>query len=318
MPSPVRHMLPVLLLLAGLLLAGLVVWWADPGSVLDAVLRVGWGGFALLVGWQFLLFAVLALAWHVLAPGGYSVLLRARMVRDSATTCLPFSPLGGYVLGARAAGLAGLAWPLAAAGTVVDVAAEIVAQAVFTLAGVAALAARLPHSSLAIPLAIALALAGLAALAVRHRRRLAGWLGGLLDAIGGRIGADWLGAIRTELAALAPSPARFALGVSLHLLAWVMTGVGTWLAYRLLGAPVSLGDAIALEALLDAVVAVAFVVPAGAGVQEAGYAGLGVLFGIPPDDSLGVAVLRRARDVAVGAPILLAWQVAEWRAARRR
>jgi hypothetical protein len=48
-------------------------------------------------------------------------------------------------------------------------------------------------------------------------------------------------------------------------------------------------------------------------VQEAGYAGLGALFGIPPEISLGVSLLRRARDLALGIPILLIWQLVEVR-----
>ena len=50
------------------------------------------------------------------------------------------------------------------------------------------------------------------------------------------------------------------------------------------------------------------------GVQEAGYIGLGALFGIPAELALGAALLRRGRDLAWGVPILLAWQ---WREVRR-
>ena len=57
--------------------------------------------------------------------------------------------------------------------------------------------------------------------------------------------------------------------------------------------------------------AIAFLVPVNAGVQEAGYAGLGAIFGVPPELSLGVSLVRRARDLAVGIPILLIWQFFE-------
>jgi glycosyltransferase 2 family protein len=62
--------------------------------------------------------------------------------------------------------------------------------------------------------------------------------------------------------------------------------------------------------------AVAFLVPVNAGVQEAGYAGLGAIFGVPPELSLGVSLVRRARDLAVGIPILLLWQTFEARRLR--
>jgi hypothetical protein len=53
-----------------------------------------------------------------------------------------------------------------------------------------------------------------------------------------------------------------------------------------------------------------------AGVQEAGYAGLGAIFGVPPELSLGVSLVRRARDIAVGVPVLLIWQTFEARRLR--
>ena len=46
-------------------------------------------------------------------------------------------------------------------------------------------------------------------------------------------------------------------------------------------------------------------------LQEAGYAGLGEIFGVPPELSLAVSLVRRARDIVVGVPILLVWQFVE-------
>jgi hypothetical protein len=40
------------------------------------------------------------------------------------------------------------------------------------------------------------------------------------------------------------------------------------------------------------------------------------LFGIPPEISLGVSLLRRARDIAIGIPVLLIWQWIEVRRLR--
>jgi hypothetical protein len=53
-------------------------------------------------------------------------------------------------------------------------------------------------------------------------------------------------------------------------------------------------------------------------VQEAGYAGLVPIFGLPPEIGVAVSVLRRARDIAVGIPALLAWQWIEARRVRQR
>ena len=47
--------------------------------------------------------------------------------------------------------------------------------------------------------------------------------------------------------------------------------------------------------------------------RRQGYAALGAIFGVPPELSLGVSLIRRARDLVVGVPILLLWQLVEMR-----
>ena len=79
------------------------------------------------------------------------------------------------------------------------------------------------------------------------------------------------------------SPSRLALSASFHLLAWIGSGGGTFIAFRLVGGQISLLDALALEALLCTLRSVAAFVPAAIGVQEAGYAMLAPLFGLPAE-----------------------------------
>jgi uncharacterized membrane protein YbhN (UPF0104 family) len=109
-------------------------------------------------------------------------------------------------------------------------------------------------------------------------------------------------------------PRRLAGAVMVHLSGWFATGLVTWIGLWLLGAHMDVLHVLALEAMLDALIAAAFLVPGAAGVQEAGYVGIGALFGIPPDLALGVSLLRRAKDLVWGVPILLAWQ---WREVRK-
>ncbi len=294
-------------------------------NVAGTVASIGWGGFALLLAWQCGLFVVLGCAWDVIAPRGTDAsrpwgFVWARMVRDSAGNCLPFSQMGGFVLGARALTTQGVGWPLATASLVVDVTAEFLAQIVFAGFGLAILLDRAPNSSLTLPLAVTLALSvpasagfiytqrGAAPVLVRLGKHIAGeWFSGT---------GDRLDLFQTELHEIYRRAGHVALGASLHLLGWFCTGVAGWLAYRLLGSDVDLATVLALEALLNVALAVAFLVPAAAGVQEAAYAGIGVLFGLPPEMSLGVSLLRRAKDLAIGIPVLLAWQITEMRRLR--
>lgn len=316
----------VVLALVGVGVALLLLSRFDMGAVWTATVSVGWGGFGLLLGLQGLLFVVLGLAWTVVLPGvSLPLLVWGRAVRDSATNCLPFSPVGGFVIGARAITLglglgrkrgAGVAWPTAAAGTVVDVTAEIFAQLLFALFGVAVVVLVRPGSGFVGPVAAGVfAALMLLGVGVWQRRRV----GVALRALGARLLGDWFSAagglatLQTELARLYDPP-RLAAAAAVHLCGWFATGAITWTSLRLLGADVDLLHVLALEALLDALVAAAFVVPGAAGVQEAGYVGIGAIFGVPPDLALGVSLLRRGKDLVWGVPILLAWQ---WREVRR-
>ena len=302
----------------GLVLDTALVGWFGLKGVVAATLSIGWGGFVLITAWQAALFVLLGAAWNSLLPRGRRSLptaVAARLVRDAAGSCLPFSQLGAFLLGARAMTLGGVPASLAASTTLVDVTAEFLGLIGFSAIGLIVLLARAPGSALAVPLAIGLAVAVAAGAGFIGVQRGAGRL---FRALGRRLRGGWfdgaaarLDAVEAELADLYANGARLALAAVLHLLAWIGTGVGTWIALRLLGVPIDLASALALEALLDGVLSLAFLVPGYAGVQEAGYASLGMVFGVPPEVAIGVSLLRRARDLALGVPVLLVWQAVE-------
>jgi putative membrane protein len=312
--------------IAGLLLATGLIAYYGADTVLGSVLSVGWQGFAGYAAYQVILFIILGLAWRVVVPApglaGLPVFVWGRMVRDSGGNLLPFSQIGGFVLGARAVTLRGVSWPLAAASTTVDVTTEFLAQIAFALFGLAVLAARQPDSVLIVPVVIGTILAasgGIGFIAVQQGAS------SLFRRLGARIAGSWswchaawldgasvrVERMQEEFDRIYRCPGAVALGIGLHCGGWLATGVSSWIAYRLLGMDIDLLSALAIEALLSAALTFAFIVPGSAGVQEAAYAAIGAVFGMPPEISLGVSLLRRARDLVVGAPILLAWQFAE-------
>lgn len=267
---------------------------------------------------------MLGLAWDVIAPKEALrrpwVLIWARMVRDASTNCLPFSTVGGFVFGTRAATLHGMKWTTATASTVVDVTAEFLAQIVFVGIGGAVVVARSPSSDLALPLGIGLGVALLLMVALVALQKGAA---PIFAALGKRIAgrrfdnaSDRMAVLQAELTLIYGHTPRLIMGFLLHLAGWIGTGIAGWLAFHALGVDIGVMEAIAIEALLAAVAAMAFLVPVNAGVQEAGYAGLGALFGIPPEMSIAVSLIRRGRDIVVGVPILLLWQFLEVRRLR--
>src|ERR1700720_1979599 len=150
----------------GLALGLYLVMYVGLGAVVSAAVAGGWGGFAILCLYALGLFVVLGAAWHVLLPdssrAGLWVFVWARMVRDAAAEVLPFSQLGGIVLGARAAILHGVSPPLAFASMIVDVTTEMLAQIAYIALGVVILSARAPRSSLTEIFVIGLVLAAVA------------------------------------------------------------------------------------------------------------------------------------------------------------
>jgi putative membrane protein len=306
--------------LLGLALATGLIGWFGLDRVLAGALSVGWSGFALLLLWQGLLFVLLGLAWWTLLPRRrprVRIFIWARMVRDGAANCLPFSAVGGFLLGARAATLHGLAWPVASASTLVDVTAEFLTQIVFAAAGLGFLVFERPGTDLALPYAIGIALA-----AIGGAGFVAVQLGAgpLARRLGRRVRSAWITALIARIALLQGDlmriyggRGRFAASSVIHLLAWVANGIGGWLIIRLVGVPIGIPEALAIEALLQAALTAAFAVPGFAGIQEGAYVVLGGIFGISPDAAIAVSLVRRARDIAVGVPTLLLWQFIEAR-----
>lgn len=316
--------LSVALAVAGLMLGTLLVGWYGFRTIVRAMLSVGGWGFASFIAWQLATIAVLGVCWRVVVPpgSGHSPVpfILGRLVRDSTAACLPFSMVGGFVFGVRAVVLRGVAWTVAALSMVVDLTAEFLAEIAFALAGMAVLFARSTNPALGKPVVI-----GVAAMLVIGAAVIRWWKGAppLFARFAHRTLGSWLGgparvdaASQRELADMFGDSRRMALGTAMHVLGWLCKGSGNWIAFRLLGSSIDIMAAMAIEALLHALLIPAVVVPGYAGVQEAGYAAIGTLFGIPPEISIAASLLRRARDIAIGIPVLLAWQLIEVRRLR--
>jgi len=85
------------------------------------------------------------------------VFVWARLMRDSAAEVLPLSQVGGYVLGARALVLHGVGAAVAVATTLVDLTLEMGSQIAYTALGLGLAAMAAPEPTLAVPVAIGLA-----------------------------------------------------------------------------------------------------------------------------------------------------------------
>jgi putative membrane protein len=309
----------------GLCLAAYLVVHVGFTAVLAAAAAVGWAGFALLCLYALAQFPLLGAAWRVLLPEARASVwsfVWARLVREAASDVLPFSQVGGIVFGARTAIGHGVAGPEAFASTIVDTTSEALAQIAYIALGFAILSAGAPRSSsmaaltkiFAAGLALAVVAGVLLVFLQRYGHRVMGRLAARLIP-GAAASAD---ALADALDTIYRSRPRIALSCAMHLIGWLASGAGAWIAFRLIGVRVELSAVIAIESLVGAAKSAAALVPNALGVQEAGYAALAPLFGIGPEFGLAVSLLRRARDIAIGAPVLLISQAEAGRRAMGR
>jgi putative membrane protein len=304
------------------LIAALVLHFGAD-AVIGSLRAVGWPGFAAIIAIHLALIAVMGIAWWVLLPGTSPLAaIWGRLVRDSASEVLPISQLGGYVAGARALAGAGVSGTAAAATTIVDVTLELLAQLAYTALALVLLLDFAPANRVAFAVAAGLAVAALLAAGfIAAQRQGFGFVGRLARAAG----PGWAERMAAGAAALHAAigevyrrGGRLLAGFLLHLCAWIANASEAWLVLRLAGRPLGFGPVLAIEGLLYAVRSVAFAVPNAVGVQEGAYILLGAGFGVTPETALALSLLKRGRDLVIGLPALVAWQLAEGRHFWRR
>ncbi|ATF87981.1 lysylphosphatidylglycerol synthase domain-containing protein [Burkholderia gladioli] len=254
-------------------------------------------------------------------------MLKLVLIRESINGLLPVARIGGEVVSFRLLRGLRIGPSAAIASLVVDMQLTLISQVVFALLACAWLlhgnGAGSGDTFRQILTGLALAVPVLALFAaVQHARpfrRLAGMLnrvtsGGFVE----RIGAS---AARIDLAVMLLW--RNTGMVLRYLLIWQTLqfmgfSLEIWLALHALGAQAGFVDTMAIEALIQFLSSMAFLVPAGIGIQEGGFVVIGGLFGLDPALCLALAGARRLRDLLFYLPGLAVWQRTEWRARRAR
>jgi putative membrane protein len=315
---------PIAAAVLGAFAATAIIGYFNYHTVLRAMAPVGWGGSGLVIASQLALMAPLGLAWYLVAPGEplhrLWIFVWGRLMREAASDVLPFSQLGGFVIAARAMVVSGVAGATAVGSGVVDLTVEIVAQIIYTLLGVALLvthfgagagADRLVYAVSAGVVIVALMVSGFV---FAQRRGLAP-----LERLARRFApgaAAHSAAVNRVVVTAYGMRTRLWSSLAAHVSCWIASAAATWLILWLIGHPLPIMSVVTIESLLFAIKNAAFVVPTGIGVQEGAYAILGPMFGLPVEAALALSLLKRGRDILIGVPVLLAWQVMEGRRSR--
>jgi putative membrane protein len=302
-----------LILGAAVLTATLI--YAGAGAVMRTLEGLRLSGLLVIALAHLPVVALMGIAWRQAAgsvPPPPRRFIWARLVRDAAAETLPFSQIGGFVLGVRALCLEGPAALRGVLSMSVDLIAELGAKLPYVLAGVLALLTLAPGSGLVLPLSLGLALTAVAvAVPVLARRRL----GAAFQRLIRKVSQRWPvlaslrrvhahGDINTVLDDILSHPTRLRSGFALHLLCWFLGAAELWLVFDLLGKPVSAARALVIDCAVAGLRTFVFMVPAAAGVQEASYVLACAVFGIAPATAVAASLARRARDLTMGAATL--------------
>ncbi|MEY4708310.1 MAG: hypothetical protein RJB58_2033 [Pseudomonadota bacterium] len=316
-----KRALIVVAAMAGIGLTVWLVWLVGYDSLLDSLRLAGLSGLAWLCLASVIPTVLLGVAWRSLVPEEHRVPLRefvlGRMIRDAVADISPLTVVGGMVASIRYMMLRKLLPSYAIASTAVDATTEMLAPVAFIALGVAICVVKLEsmpdnatfYEALTAGVLIVLIFAVLALiLANGGMKPLKNLALRILPQLKVEASSTW------ALYEMFGSWRRITVSCAAHLAAWISSGLLIYLAFTLVGAKISLLEALAIEALLCMLRSLVFFVPASIGVQEAGYAMLAPLFGVPPELGLAVSLLRRAREIIAGLPALLVWQWLEGRA----
>jgi putative membrane protein len=294
--------------------------YAGAGSVLHALGALKFSGLIAIALFHLPVVALLGAAWWQIGrdlPGATRAKFAwARLVRDAAAEVLPFSQIGGFVLGVRALHLGGVGALRGALSMSVDLVMELWAKLPYFVAGLIALFAVAPGARLsrAVPIALALT-AAVVVVPIIFRGRLRGALEASATAISRRWPTlDSGDATETFFDRIFADRKRLFAAFGIHLACWFLGAAETWLIFALMGFRIGLVEALAIDSLVAGLRTFGFLVPAAAGVQEASYVVVCALFGLDAATAVAVSLARRARDIVLGVPTLAAWQYLETQA----
>jgi putative membrane protein len=280
------------------------------------------------IPYRALFFLLYAIGWAALLksieparPVALGYVFWATTVRDAVDRLLPVASVGGSVVGVRILRWRGVSGAAAGASVIVEILLTLVAVYLFTALGLVLLAEHgaAGHQYHRALLIFTLSLPVPAVMLVVLKN------GALLERLRGLI-HSWVGegaisrateALDRAVRALLHRPQALVLAGTLQLVALVSGAFEIWFALWLFDHPVGAGGAVMLESMTQAIRHVAFIVPAGLGVQEAGLVVFGHVLGISGEMALAVGMVKRIRELAWGVPTLIGWQWIEGRRLRR-
>jgi putative membrane protein len=287
-----------------------------------AVATAGWG-IAAVVAYHLIPIFLDAVAWWVLFPRSDRLPLRKlfwmRWVGESVSTLVPSAAVGGDIVRARLAAINGVPLPISAGSVLVDITLGVFTQAGFTMLGLALLVDATGQKSFVRPTLLGTLIGILAVAGFYFVQRLGMFR--FLGLIVARLAnsPEWQSLVQSgetldrAIRGLYARRRGVAMCCAWTILSLVGGSGEIWIALHALGLPATLVNALILQSMALTIRSAAFAVPGGLGVQEGGYLVVGNLLGIPGNAAFALSLIARMRELALGIPGLVVWQMIEGR-----
>ncbi|MCC6763246.1 MAG: flippase-like domain-containing protein [Deltaproteobacteria bacterium] len=303
-PSSTQFALAVV----GLLLLAALIYQSGPLQLARHIAVLGW--------WAPLVFVPYAVS-SIFDAAGWRVtfvhyrpplwlLYLARLIGEAMNSITPTAYLGGEPVKAFVLQRFGVPLTEGAASVILAKTALTIAQIAFVVVGVALFMIRRDVGMVTVSTVFGLTLAGVGVtflLVVLQRRGLVAFVARLMLRIFPRA------RLAARLAAGAPAvdarlrafygarPQAATVSVAFHFVGWVTGAAEVFVIMHLIGHPVSIGDAIIVEALAQPTRLAGVLIPGTLGVQEAGGMVIFRMLGLPPDLGLAMMLLKRVREI---------------------
>jgi putative membrane protein len=292
----------------GLLLLAALIYQTGPLELAEHLRVLGWSAPLIFVpyaassvfdaaGWRATFVQFRPKLW---------LLYLARLIGEAMNSITPTAYLGGEPVKAFVLQRFGVPLTEGAASVILAKTALTIAQIAFVVVGVALFMIRRDVGMVTIPTVLALTMAGGAVtftIVVLQRRGLVAFVTRLVRRVFPRA------RLVARLAERAPEidarlrsfygarPRAAAASVGFHFVGWITGATEVFVIMALIGHPVSLGDAVVIEALAQPTRLAGVLIPGTLGVQEASGMMIFGLLGLPPDLGLAMMLLKRVREI---------------------
>ena len=309
--------------LLGLALLITLIVRADLPAMLRTLELAGWA-LLWVVPYRALYFLLYTIGWFkLLRPydparrAGLGYLFWVTSVREAIDRLLPVASVGGSVAGVRLLLWRGLAAIPASASVIVEIILTLIVMYLFAAMGLMLLieagASGQEYHRVLLGLLLTLPVPIATVLLLRYGAVFGRLQRLLRPLVGAGALSEGAASLDRELRACLRRSRTLLLAGCLQFGALASGAFEIWFALRLFGHPVSATTALILESLTQAVRHLAFIIPAGLGVQEAALVLFGHALGVGSELALAVSMVKRMREVLCGLPSLISWQWLEVR-----